>query len=225
MKKIFTLIATTLMVMGANAQSISWTADDVANGLDGKTYGTGLVLTCTDTGSKMAVDPNPAAFGASADDYVAFSYRLKTGAKSTSKEALALTIPSAGTLNVYARTGSNSATNRTLTLTQNSTELYNKVVQEADATDLTTPIAVGSQELKKLYPVISVPVEAGTVDITFTNGSINFYGFTLVTATGVSNVEVAEPIAADGVEYNVAGAPAKSGAKGVVIVNGKKVVK
>jgi hypothetical protein len=49
------------------------------------------------------------------------------------KNNLTLTVPSDGTLKVYARTGSSSATDRNIVLTQNGTELVNKILLESEA--------------------------------------------------------------------------------------------
>lgn len=46
---------------------------------------------------------------------------------------MTLTVPSDGTLKVYVRTGSSSATDRNVVLTQNGTELVNKILLESEA--------------------------------------------------------------------------------------------
>ena len=166
----------------------------------------------------MAIDGNNAYFG-TADGYQKFEKRLKSGGKSSSKNAMTLTVPVAGTLKVYARTASSSATDRTVVLTQNEAELYNAVVQDGDAIE----VPMGEeQKATKVYPVISVPVEAGDVSVTYPVGAINFYGFELVPGTtaieAVSDVKRAQ----SNVRYNLAGQRVGASYKGVVIMNGKK---
>lgn len=48
-------------------------------------------------------------------------------------------------------------------LTQDGKELYNKVVQESDATSIT--LDDGNES--KVYPIISVAVNQGTVEVTY----------------------------------------------------------
>ena len=124
MKKFFTLIAAVAMAASMNAQTLSFDTDYAAGSVP-ETFSTkGLVLTVVDTNKKLVVDANSAYFG-TADSYQKFDKRLKSGGKSSSKNNLTLTLPSDGTLKVYARTGSSSATDRNVILTQNDAELAN----------------------------------------------------------------------------------------------------
>lgn len=175
-------------------------------------------LNCVDTdASKLEIDANSAYFG-TAEDYQKFTHRLKTGGKSGSKNSLSLTIPSDGTLKVYVRTGSNSATDRNIVLTQNDTELYNKVVQEADAVVVTI-----NEKETNIYPVISVAVKAGEVTIGYPVNALNFYAFEFIAgASGIQNV--VKPVVENGIRYNLAGQRVDENYKGVVIMNGKKFV-
>ena len=187
MKKIFTLIAVAVMALTANAEKITFGDAAIAKGSIPASFSDGsLVLSITDTDGKQAVDLNNAYFGdASAQEK--FTSRLKVGGKSSAKNALSLSIPGAGTLKVYVRTGSNDATDRTLTLTQGGTSLYSKVVQESDAVEV--EIEANKSETNptgatKVYPVISVPVTAGTVNIEYPVNSLNFYCFEFVAGEG-----------------------------------------
>lgn len=199
MKKIFTLIAATLLCIGASAQKITFTEEDVAaQGETKSSYANGnFSITIVDEQKKMAIDANKAYFGTSADDAVKYEYRLKSGAKTQTAEGkgcqINVTIPAAGALKVYPRTGSNSATDRTLVITQNGSELYNKVVQEADATVVNIEANKSEENPTgetKVYPVISVTVAAGTAEITFPIGSMNFYAFEFAEGeTGTSGGE------------------------------------
>lgn len=218
MKKFFTLIAVAAMALTANAQLISFGTKDAPATLQESYNVDGFILTRVDANNKHAIDGNPATFGTAAAP-VKFETRLKTGGKSSSNNSMKLTIPADGTLKVYVRTGSNSATDRTLVLTQNGTELYNKVVKESDVTE-TIPQEEGDPV--KVYPVIAVAVVAGEVEVTYPVNSLNFYGFELTNGTtGIETVKAAE---AEGVKYNMAGQKVGADYKGVVIMNGKKMV-
>ena len=132
MKKFFTLIAAVAMAASMNAQTLSFDTEYAAGSVPATFSTKGLVLTVVDTKNKLVVDPNSAYFG-TADSYQKFDKRLKSGGKSSSNNNLTLTLPSDGTLKVYARTGSSSATNRNVILTQNDTELANKILLESEA--------------------------------------------------------------------------------------------
>lgn len=216
MKKIFTLIATVAFAASASAQVLSFDTKYDKGAVPGSFTKGDLVLTVTDTDGKLAVDANSAYFGTS-ESYVSFDYRLKTGGKSSSKNNLTLTLPTDGTLKIYARTGSNSATDRNIVLTQNETELVNKILLESEAVKAT----IGEEE-KNVYPVISAEAKKGDVVITYPVGSINFYAFELVNATGVSSILSPK---ADGKTFNLAGVQVSENAKGLKIKNGKKYVK
>ena len=186
MKKIFTLIAVATMALSVNAQKIAFSEADVASAgtLDGKVFGAeNFKITITDTDGKFAVDKNAQWFGTAEAQEKSAGGRLKSGGKSSSKNFITATIPAAGTLNVWARTASSSATDRNLILSQNGTELYNNVVMDADAVKVTGLDADDPAKETSVYPVIAVSVAEGTVDITYPTGSMNFYGFEFVGAT------------------------------------------
>ena len=200
---------------------IKFTEEDVcAKGAAKSEYANGdFKLTCVDTkAEKLEIDANNAYFG-TAEDYQKFTHRLKTGGKSGSSNSLTLTIPSDGTLKVYVRTGKNGETDRNLVLTQDGTELYNKVVQEADAVQ----VDMGGEEPANVYPVISVAVKAGDVTIGYPVNSLNFYAFEFIAgSSGIQNV--VKPVVENGIRYNLAGQRVDENYKGVVIMNGKKYV-
>lgn len=200
----------------ATPEMIAFTDGDTAG--DGAVFSKGdFKLTQVDTDGKTAIDGNNVYFG-TADNYQKFTHRLKTGGKSGSKNSLTLTIPSDGTLNVYVRTGSNTATDRNLVLTQDGTELYNQVVQEADAITVT----MGEND-NKVYPVITVNVKAGEVAVGYPTGSLNFYGFEFIAGASGVNAVIVEK-AQNNIRYNLAGQRVDESYKGVVIMNGKKFV-
>jgi len=222
MKKIFTLIAMAVMAMGANAQKYYFQEGDVASAgsLDGKNFADFISL--VDTEGKMAIDGNNAYFG-DANTQTKFSYRLKSGGKSSSKNQIHLAIAEAGTLKVYARTGSNSATDRNLIITQNETELYNKVVQEGDAVLVKGLDETDPEKETKVYPAVTVEVSAGEVVLTYPTGSMNFYGFEAGNgATAIQTVKAAQ--VTDGVVFNLAGQKVGNDFKGIVIKDGKKML-
>lgn len=224
MKKIFTLIAAVAFAASASAQVLSFDTKYDKGSVPGSFTKDNLVLTVTDTAGKLAVDANTAYFGTS-ESYVSFDYRLKTGGKSSSKNNLTLTLPTDGTLKIYARTGSNSATDRNIVLTQNETELVNKILLESEATTITIEDATsptGKVE-KNVYPVITVEAKKGDVAITYPVNSVNIYAIELVgTSNGVSTILTPK---ADGKTFNLAGVQVSENAKGLKIKNGKKFVK
>ena len=174
MKKIFTLIAVAMMALGAQAQKITF---DATEGLKAEYDVDGFKLTYVDTDGKMAVDANSQYFG-TAEEYENLGARFKTGGKSSEKNNITLTLPTAGTLKVYVRTASSGATDRNLVLTQSDNKLFDQVIKENEATDYATAEIEG--ESKKVFPIISVGVNAGTVEVTYPTGSLNFYAFELV---------------------------------------------
>lgn len=219
MKKIFTLIAAVAFAATASAQVLSFDTKYDKGAVPASFSNGDLVLTVTDTDGKLAVDANTAYFG-TAESYVSFDYRLKTGGKSSSKNGLTLTLPVDGTLKVYARTGSNGATDRNIVLTQNETELVNKILLESEAVKVTMGEEV--KEEKNVYPVITVEAKKGDVAITYPVNSVNIYAFELVNAAGVSTILTPK---ADGKTFNLAGVQVSENAKGLKIKNGKKFVK
>jgi len=230
MKKIFTLIAMAVVAMSAQAQLISFTESDktTSAGLNAKVFSQGdFSITLVDEVSKMAIDGNNAYFG-TADANQKFGFRLKSGAKSQNSEGkrcqVNVTIPSAGTLKIYARTGSNSATDRNVIVLQGESELYNNVVAESDAIKVAGMDADDPAKETNVYPVISVAVAAGQAEIKFPTGSMNFYGFEFVAGgAGIETVNmnvVSE--AADA--YNLSGQKVGRDYKGVVVKNGKKML-
>lgn len=227
MKKFFTLIAMAIMAVSVNAQTISWGKDDACDkGAAAESYADGeLVLTCTDTANeKHQVDKNSAYFG-TADNYVQYTYRFKTNGKSNSKNGLKLSVPAAGTLKIAVRTATSSDETRTLILTQNGTEIYKDFLKDSNSEEVTI-----GEEKKTVYHYVTVDVEKGDIDITYPINAINFYAFILEIdpeptpdpddPTGVSSVKAEKSNAAS---YNLGGQQVKSGAKGLVIKNGKKI--
>ena len=223
MKKFFTLIAAVALAASVNAQVLTFTQKYAKGSVPATFSADGLELKVVDKDGKMEVDANSQYFG-TAESYKNFSFRLKSGGKSLTKNNLILTVPSDGTLKVYVRTGSSSATDRNVVLTQNGTELVNKILLESEAVSVSMTVDNVTKDTK-VFPVISVPVKQGDVAITYPVNSVNFYGFELVkTSTGISSVNAAA-VKKNGKTYNMAGQEVSSSAKGIVIKNGKKYVK
>lgn len=223
MKKFFTLIAAVALAASVNAQVLTFTQKYTKGSVPATFSADGLELKVVDKDGKMEVDANSQYFG-TAESYKNFSFRLKSGGKSLTKNNLILTVPSDGTLKVYVRTGSSSATDRNVVLTQNGTELVNKILLESEAVSVSMTVDNVTKDTK-VFPVISVPVKQGDVAITYPVNSVNFYGFELVkTSTGISSVNAAA-VKKNGKTYNMAGQEVSSSAKGIVIKNGKKYVK
>lgn len=223
MKKFFTLIAAVALAASVNAQVLTFTQKYTKGSVPATFSADGLELKVVDKDGKMEVDANSQYFG-TAESYKNFSFRLKSGGKSLTKNNLILTVPSDGTLKVYVRTGSSSATDRNVVLTQNGTELVNKILLESEAVSVSMTVDNVTKDTK-VFPVISVPVKQGDVAITYPVNSVNFYGFELVkTSTGISSVNAAAA-KKNGKTYNMAGQEVSSSAKGLIIKNGKKYVK
>ena len=221
-EEVFTLAALALCALTINAQTtISFSEVKAGGSLDGQTITStldGFSLTVTDTKGKVAVDDNGARFG-TAESNTRYEYCLKSGGKSGTANNMSIAVPASGTLQVCARTGSNSATDRNLVLTQDGKELYNKVVQESDATSITID---GNES--KVYPIVSVAVDKGTIDVTYPTNSLNFYAFTFTpTTTGISSTVQAKKTT-NVADYNLAGQRVDKNYKGIVISDGKKII-
>jgi len=221
MTKLFTLIAAAMMAASVQAQVITFTAGEkpaegFANGA--------FKLTYVDTDGKIAVDGNNCYFGTE-EAQTKFEARLKTGGKSSSKNNLTATVPSDGVLKICVRTGSNSATDRTLVLTQDETELFNQVVEESSKKLVKGMDESDPEKETSVYPVISVAVKAGDVAITYPVGSMNFYAFEFVSGGEDAAVKTIGLSGAQrGQTYNLAGQKVGDGFRGIAIRDGKKVV-
>lgn len=204
MKKLFTLLAMIFCVGVVHAQRITFDQyNDEGFPMLLESYSAGdFKLTYVDTAGKFAPDADnksdkvySANFG-TAESFEKFTGRLKPGSKSSEKNNITLTIPSDGTLKVYARSASSSATDRNLVLTQDGTELFNKVIKDADA----VKVYLNPEEPDKatsIYGVVSVEVKAGTVNVTYPTGSINFYGFEFEAAGSSAPTEYTVNITSD----------------------------
>ena len=165
------------------------TADEIA--ADASFTVDGFTVAITDPDNKMSIDANDCRFG-TATDYKMYSHRLKSGGKSSAtKNFMTLTIPEAGTLRIAVRTGSNSATDRNLVLKQGDDTIYNQVIVESMA----VKVMEGETEVS-VYPFVEVPVEAGTVAMSYPVNGLNFYAFVFKAAGGETPVVLEAPDAA-----------------------------
>lgn len=176
------MLAMMMVSMVANAQVIEFTETAAAGTLDGKSFGSdGFTLTVTDKteSGKLSIDSNSQYFG-TAESYKNYGFRLKTGGKSSSSNALTLSVPSAGTLTVCARSASSSDETRNIVFTQDGTELLNETLADSKAVKVT----IGDAE-KSVFPAYSCEVPAaGTIDVTYPVNGVNFYAFEFVAAGG-----------------------------------------
>ena len=161
----------------SQAQSSGWdelvftaAETDVADGAMYISPMNTFALTVFDAGDKATIDANACGFGTSLDDSTKYSFRLKSGATSSSaNNYMVLSFVNDGYLRIASRSASSSATDRNLVVTQDDgSVLYNQVVQEADTI------------VDKLYPYITVPVKAGNVMLTYPTGALNFYSFAFI---------------------------------------------
>ena len=231
MKKFFFFAAAALAAMTVNAQTLIFDADTVSHKAtgtwsDGYTWevGDAFDLTLVDTKAKMVVDANNAYFG-TAENHVKLQSRLKTGGKSATsgENSIEIDVYQSGKLNIAARTGSNSATDRNIIITKGGTELVNKILLESDAVEVAGLDSKEPEKKTKVYPIISCDVTPGKLVITYPVGSVNFYAFAIgdidVTpaSEGINNTNATVKvekfyrdgqliIRKNGVEYNALGA-------------------
>ena len=153
-------VLVTFTEFSAGANPLSWSKD-------------GLVLKATDEDGKMSCDANSQYFG-EAGNYLNLTTRLKSSGKSSAKLGFTITVPAAGKLFLFMRTGSNSAT-RTVTVGGVATASLS--VGEANVTTGTVVAADGTvTEDKSIYtPYELDATSAGDVTLEF-DGSINIYG-------------------------------------------------
>jgi hypothetical protein len=132
-----------------------------------------------------------------------FTHMLHTCEPSSDQNYLTLNLQMSGTLKIYARSLNASATDRTIKVTQNGRVILESVVADnqvsTDQVDLgffkgsgtsdflggdegyynfnlTTPQTDGDKTEVNVYPVLSVRVAAGDVQIEFPVGTVKIYG-------------------------------------------------
>lgn len=147
-----------------------------------------------------------------------FTHMLHTGEPSSDQNYLTLNLQMSGTLKIYARSLNASATDRTIKVTQNGRVILESVVADnqvsTDQVDLgffkgsgtsdflggdegyynfnlTTPQTDGDKTEVNVYPVLSVRVAAGDVQIEFPVGTVKIYGIEIVKIVGEEDVQPA----------------------------------
>ena len=113
------------------------------------------------------IDNNSQKFAVpGASVYDQYATRLK-GSKTSSSKTMTITVPNDGTLYIAARSSNGTATDRTMALKQNGTEiLAPTIIKDADK------FTAGDASA---FPYTVVNVKAGDIQVELNNG-INFYG-------------------------------------------------
>ena len=230
MKKIFLFAAAVVAAMTVNAETLIFDADTVkAAGAwsNGKTWEMETFdVKLVDTKGKFQIDANNAYFG-DATNYVKLESRLKTGGKTdTSKGENQIEIKTyaSGKLYIAARTGSNSATDRNIIVSQSGSELINHILLESEAVKVKGMDKSDLEKETNVYPILSCDVAAGDIIITYPVNGVNIYAIAFgegiehpEAPQGIENAEVAEKAAKffengqlviikNGVKYNALGA-------------------
>ena len=175
-------------------------------------------IVITDANGKFTVDENKQYFG-NETSYEQFTTRLKTGGKSSSNSFITVNIPVAGKLQLMARSASSSSV-RALVVTQNEAEIYNGLLDESNVEVEIEGAA------KKVFKVHETNVEAGTADITYPDGAVNFYCIRLAVPEGAGIEAIVNDVVANGAIFNLRGQRVNEMTPGqIYIVNGKKVIR
>ena len=170
MKKIFTLIAATLMAVGANAQTyitFDETGTKVAGEVSELTLGDANFKVALVGGSKAKIDAKSLTFK-TAEDATAESFAYQWcpggGIKKTSGErSITITVSKAGTLTIYPRSASSD--DRPFT------------VEQGGSVILSDGMAYNGKAIADTYyKAYAVTVAAGTVNIKCED-AVNFSGF------------------------------------------------
>ena len=175
-------------------------------------------MVITDNNGKFTVDDNSQYFG-NETSYEQFTTRLKTGGKSSSNSFITVNIPAAGKLQIMARSA-NSSEVRAMVVTQNEAEIYNGLLDESNVEVEIEGAA------KKVFKVHETNVEAGTADITYPDGAVNFYCIRLAVPEGAGIESIVNDVVANGAIFNLRGQRVNEMTPGqIYIVNGKKVIR
>jgi len=175
MKKLFSLAAVVLTALAVNAATqtarITFAVGQTVTNGQVVTEGA-ISMTITDANTKFAIDANSCYFG-DATAQEKFEARMKTGGKSSSNSKITLATTNAGTLKIYARSGSASDTTRTIVLKDGSTEVYKDTLLDAEAIELTPE---GETAQQKIHPIRSIALGANkTYTLEYPINGVNFY--------------------------------------------------
>ena len=159
---------------GDDPTGVSLTGDVITftvGSVSQETYTVGDLSFVVDATSAITIEANSQYFG-NADHYINYTTRFKSG-KTSSSRKLSVVVTKPGTLYIAARSGSSSET-RNLSIESLSVDL-----SDSNAIDATVKTADGSTAVKKVFPIYSVELEAGTHSLAL-GASINIYGLKFV---------------------------------------------
>ena len=227
MKKFFLFAAAVAAALSVNAETLTFEADTVktagtwSNGYKWELNTFDVML--VDTKGKFQIDANNAYFG-DAENYVKLEASLKTGGKTATSGENSIMIKAYQSEKLYiaARTGSNSATDRNIIVTQDGKELINKILLESEAVKVKGMDKDNPEKETNIYPILSCDVTAGDIVISYPVNGVNIYAIALGggiehgASQGIDNVEAVKAekfyrdgqliIRKNGVEYNALGA-------------------
>ena len=225
MKKFTFLVLSAFACLSINAQVETVTFTEVEKIDADKMVGSFVFKAASDR--YFEVDANAAYFydgdlaNATIENSTKYEYRLKSVGKTHSEgRYILLNATGEGILKIAARTGSNSATDRNVTVTQGVASLFDEIMLEADAVRVSNPTDADPSATSNVYPyqVINIPA-AGEVTISFPIGTINLYAVIWEPAAG-SSVEDATADKGEVVSvsyYDLTGKQVAADAKGLVI--------
>lgn len=139
---------------------------------DGAVYTFGsAAITINNGGGKFAIDTNTQYFG-DATSQTKHVTRMKTGAKNSDANGVALTLEAKGTLTIAMRSSSSSADRAVSIIDATGTPVATWTVGDSNATaDVTIE---GEAEPKKVFHTYTVTLEPGDYNFTY-DGGLNFY--------------------------------------------------
>ncbi len=156
--------------VGEDGELVFDAAGDVADGTK-YTFGSASLL-ISNSGAKITVDGNKQYFG---DDtnHTQYAFRMKTGAKSSDTNGVALTLTAKGTITIAMRSSSSSAARNVSIVDAAGQALTTWEVSDSNAM---TGVAIeGEAEPKTVFKYYKTEVlEAGTYNFTY-DGGLNFY--------------------------------------------------
>lgn len=233
MKKIFTLIATALVALGANAQTTNISAD-AAYVVDGLVAGNStlmsddnVTITTVYDGAKVATNSQTIG-GIELNDYIqvriedAPSAETPTGTQRTDCTPLVVAVSKDITFTFYYRR--QQASDGTYT---NNDGKDIKIVDQADPTTLLEgTMELGEPDGDYSYGTKTLNLAAGHTYTIFSKGATGrIYAFAATASDPASINGVEAVVDEDAPEYNLGGGKVGKAFKGVVLKGGKKFVK
>lgn len=216
MKKIFTLVVMAAMAISVNAQSewnfSNWTAEDIS---ETKTVD-GLTAYAGD-GKNVAIDGGTATI-----DDISYTQRLKFGGSGQFDEegmplarVLAFDVTGPSTIYIAYTHASSSGDSRTLAI---------DAVVDGVSNEVGTLEATAGE---KVSGTVEYSGAAATIYVYSKKSGINLYAIKVTPKDGGSGIAGVEAIQGDGktAVFNLAGQRVSKDAKGLLIQNGKKIIK